>query len=106
MTFAGALCNGRLIASFPQVSKINTGELAALLADPSAKKPILIDVRTKAEFEVSHLLGARRVEPESKVVDANVPAEKKHADGYLLRGRLSLRGIRRKPAPRRIHKRP
>jgi len=61
---------------FPRVPKINTGELATLLADPSAKKPMLIDVRTKAEFEVSHLAGARRVEPQSRVGDANVPAEK------------------------------
>ncbi len=36
------------------------------LKDSQREQPILLDVRTKAEFEVSHLRGAQRVEPGSE----------------------------------------
>jgi rhodanese-related sulfurtransferase len=54
---------------FPTVPKISTSELAALLNDPGAKKPVLFDVRTEAEFKISHLAGARRAEPKSDPSD-------------------------------------
>lgn len=53
----------RIAKEFPSVKSISTAELAK--ADP---KPVLIDVRTAEEFEVSHLAGARRVEPDATTI--------------------------------------
>jgi rhodanese-related sulfurtransferase len=48
---------------FPRVEWISTQELADWLADKGRPAPLLLDVRTPAEWEVSHLPGARRVDP-------------------------------------------
>lgn len=48
---------------FPVVRHLTPAELAAWLADPKRSAPVLLDVRTRVEFEVSHLPGARHVEP-------------------------------------------
>lgn len=48
---------------FPRVRQVSTSELAAWLADPARAAPVLLDVRAATEFEVSHLRGARRVDP-------------------------------------------
>jgi rhodanese-related sulfurtransferase len=48
---------------FPKVEWISTGELADWLADKRRAAPVLLDVRTPQEWNVSHLPGARRVEP-------------------------------------------
>ena len=53
----------RIAKEFPTVKSIGTAELAK--AEP---KPVLLDVRTAAEFEVSHLAGARRVDPDAPTV--------------------------------------
>ena len=52
---------------FPKVEWISTAELAGWMADHTRGAPLLLDVRTLAEWEVSHLAGARRVEPNSEV---------------------------------------
>jgi rhodanese-related sulfurtransferase len=44
---------------------ITTQQLAAWLADKKRPAPVLLDVRTPAEWKVSHLPGARRVDPEA-----------------------------------------
>ncbi len=59
-------------ARFPEVAQLSTAELAAWLADPRRAPPILLDVRTEPEFAVSHLHGARRVEPAAQA-DALLP---------------------------------
>lgn len=48
---------------FPRVRQLSTAELAAWMADPARAAPVLLDVRAEEEFEVSHLRGARRVDP-------------------------------------------
>jgi len=48
---------------FPKVEWISTDELADWLADKRRPAPVLLDVRTVEEWNVSHLPGARRVEP-------------------------------------------
>ena len=53
--------------------RITTGELATALA--SDNKPVLLDVRTKAEFEVSHLEGAIRAEPGSDAAAITIPKD-------------------------------
>jgi len=68
------LINAKIRADFPEVRRITTGELAAALA--GSKKPVLLDVRTKAEFDVSHLEGAIRVEPGSDPAAISIPKDK------------------------------
>jgi len=51
---------------FPLVRQLQPAELAAWLKEEQRRKPILLDVRTQAEFQVSHLPGARRVEPDAR----------------------------------------
>ncbi len=46
--------------SHPDVPQIQTEELDRLLTSEEDEKPLLIDVREKREFEVSHLKGAKR----------------------------------------------
>ena len=58
---------------FPRVRQLSTTELAAWMADEHRPKPQLLDVREAAEFEVSHLHGALRVEPDAPA--ANVLAK-------------------------------
>ena len=53
----------RIAKEFPNVKSIGTAELAKM-----ERKPVLLDVRTVAEFDVSHLVGAQRVEPDAATV--------------------------------------
>jgi rhodanese-related sulfurtransferase len=53
--------------SFPKVEWISTEQLAAWLADNQRPPPVLLDVRTEAEWNVSHLAGARRVDPAAPI---------------------------------------
>jgi rhodanese-related sulfurtransferase len=52
---------------FPTVEWITTAELADWLADKERRPPILLDVRTEEEWQVSHLPGAQRVDPDAAV---------------------------------------
>lgn len=52
---------------FPKVEWITTQELANWLADKQRPAPLLLDVRTVEEWNVSHLAGARRVDPGAPV---------------------------------------
>jgi rhodanese-related sulfurtransferase len=52
-----------LRARFHDVQWITTSELGDWLVDRNRRAPVLVDVRTEAEWNVSHLPGARRVEP-------------------------------------------
>jgi rhodanese-related sulfurtransferase len=52
-------------ARFPAVPQLSTADLAAWLADTNRVPPVLLDVRPRAEFEVGHLPGAIRVDPDA-----------------------------------------
>ncbi len=52
----------RIRADLPEVRQVSAGALAALLASAEAR-PVLLDVREEAEYRVSHLPGAVRVDP-------------------------------------------
>ncbi len=54
---------------FPDVPQLSTADLQKWLRDPKRQKPLLLDVRTEAEFDVSHLPDASRVDPSSKASD-------------------------------------
>lgn len=47
---------------FPQVRQLTTADLAAWLQSTNRVPPILIDVRAREEFDVSHLPGAQRAQ--------------------------------------------
>lgn len=50
---------------FSDIQWITTKELAAWLAAKDRPQPVLLDVRTRAEWQVSHLPGARLVDPKA-----------------------------------------
>ena len=55
---------------FPKVEWISTQELADWLVSKDRPAPLLLDVRTQEEWSVSHLPGARRIEPNAPVETA------------------------------------
>jgi rhodanese-related sulfurtransferase len=59
-----------LRAKFTKIEWISTGELADWLANKRRPAPVLLDVRTPEEWNVSHLPGARRVDPNASVETA------------------------------------
>ncbi len=48
---------------FPSVEWISTGELADWRQDSTRGQPLLLDARTAPEYQLSHLDGARRIDP-------------------------------------------
>lgn len=54
-----------IATNFPDVSTITTDSLATRLSESSAARPLLLDARSSEEYAVSHLPGARRVDPEA-----------------------------------------
>lgn len=48
---------------FPSVKWISTRELAQWLEDAAKPQPIVLDVRSEAEYAVSHLKSAMRIDP-------------------------------------------
>ena len=67
-------------AQYPEVPTVSTRELAARLGDP-VNAPLVLDARQPAEFAVSHLPGARRIDPDAGAQElraalAGVPGER------------------------------
>ena len=56
----------RIAKEFPNVKSISTADLAKRLAVKDTT--ILLDVRTAAEFDVSRIAGARRVDPDAGAI--------------------------------------
>ncbi|MDQ6862017.1 MAG: rhodanese-like domain-containing protein [Verrucomicrobiota bacterium] len=52
------IVNAAIRREFRNVPRISTAELANWLNDTSRAAPLLLDTRTRAEYEVSHLPGA------------------------------------------------
>ncbi|MEM0961085.1 MAG: rhodanese-like domain-containing protein [Bacteroidota bacterium] len=52
-----------LATRYPDVSTVSTAQLAERLGDATA--PLLLDARDAEEYAVSHLPGARRVDPDA-----------------------------------------
>jgi rhodanese-related sulfurtransferase len=55
-------------ANFPDVPAITTDSLAQRLSDSTATRPVLLDARSPAEYDVSHLPGAHRVPPDADTI--------------------------------------
>ena len=56
-------------ARFADVPHLTTAQLAQWLADAQRSPPLLLDVRTEAEYAVSHLRDAQQIDPDSSVDD-------------------------------------
>jgi len=54
---------------YPQVRWINTQTVARWLEGPEASRPVLLDAREADEYTVSHLAGARRIDPDTTSFD-------------------------------------
>ena len=54
-----------IAANYPGVPTITTDSLAERLAERTRAHPVLLDARSAEEYAVSHLPGARRVDPEA-----------------------------------------
>lgn len=52
-----------IATDFPNVPSISTDSLAEHLSDEAAPRLVLLDARSPEEYAVSHLPGARRVDP-------------------------------------------
>ncbi len=65
-----------LRAKFADESWITTQQLADWLADKQRPAPLLLDVRTPEEWGVSHLRGARQVDPKASAKEAAAGAPK------------------------------
>jgi len=59
-----------LRSKFGEENWITTQQLADWLADKKRPAPVLLDVRTPAEWKVSHLPGARLVDPKADAITA------------------------------------
>ena len=51
------------VRKFPDVRWIDAAELARWREDPGRLQPVVLDARTQAEYDVSHLKGAARIDP-------------------------------------------
>ena len=71
-----SLVNAKIRHDFPEVKRISTGELATWLADRDRPAPLLLDVRTQAEYDVSHLRNAGRVEPDAPASTVPPPKDR------------------------------
>jgi rhodanese-related sulfurtransferase len=60
---------------FPEVSQMTTAELAARLSEESDAPPRLLDARSPAEFQVSHLRGALST-PSTAAADRALASDK------------------------------
>jgi rhodanese-related sulfurtransferase len=71
-----AIVNFKVRHDFPTVWQIDSQQLTQWLGDAHRVQPALLDVRTRAEYDVSHIHGAQRVEPGSNVTLIAIPREK------------------------------
>lgn len=55
--------NKMISVNFPSVPSVTTDSLAHRLADETADRLVLLDARSPEEYAVSHLPGARRIDP-------------------------------------------
>ena len=60
---AGEVVRRLTARKFPDVRWIESAELARWREDPARPAPVVLDARTEAEFDVSHLKDAARIDP-------------------------------------------
>ncbi len=67
------LVNWKVRHDFPDVKRITPDEAAARLK--ASQRPVLLDVRTKPEYEISHIPGARRIDPSADASAIDLPRD-------------------------------
>ena len=65
--------NERLRNEYRDLQFITPADLAAWLASEKTAHPLILDVRTPAEFEIGHLIEAHRVTTEGELVPEELP---------------------------------
>jgi rhodanese-related sulfurtransferase len=70
-----AIVNFKVRHDFPTVRRIDSQHLSQWLGNLRRASPILFDVRTKEEYDISHLHDAQRIEPGSRAMSINIPRE-------------------------------
>lgn len=65
-TWSGVLA--KIAREWPGVPQLGTAELARRCEQPEAARPVVIDVRTRSEFAVSHLPGALHAETTREIL--------------------------------------
>lgn len=70
-----ALVNWKVRHDFPGIRRTDPKQVADWLNDKSRAQPILLDVRTAPEYDVSHIHGARRVEPDAAASTIKLPKD-------------------------------
>ena len=68
--------DAKIRREFPEVKRISTDELARKIDNHKQTPPVLLDVRTQPEFDVSHLRNAQRVEPDSAASSIDLPKDR------------------------------
>ncbi|MGI8438337.1 MAG: rhodanese-like domain-containing protein [Chthoniobacterales bacterium] len=68
-----AMVNWKVRHDFPNVRRIDPEHVAVWLKDKNRPAPVLFDVRTKAEYDVSHIAGAKRVDPDAAAGTIQLP---------------------------------
>lgn len=74
--FGWSIVDAKIRHDFPAVPRITITALANWLNDGSRPAPLLLDVRTGAEYELSHLKNAQHVEPEAPVSTIRQPKDR------------------------------
>ena len=62
--------NHMIASDYPDATALTTDSLAKQLADDASPTPVLLDARSPEEYAVSHLQGARRVNPSADAYPA------------------------------------
>jgi rhodanese-related sulfurtransferase len=86
-----AVVNAGIRSEFPDVPRISTAELAEWLNDRTRDQPLLLDVRTQAEYDVSHLRNARHIEPNAEPAVLQLQAQQRPIVTYCSVGYRSGR---------------
>lgn len=68
-----SLVNWKVRHDFPGVRRISPQEVEQWLKNSKREQPVLLDVRTEPEFAISHIHGARRVDPEAHADAIKLP---------------------------------
>ncbi len=70
--------DGMIANAFPQVPQLTVQALHTWLTDPHKSPPVLLDVRAKQEYDVSHLHDARWINTDEPVSQAMAGIEHDH----------------------------
>ena len=74
-SFTWTIVNWKVRHDFPNVKRITPKGVADWRNDPKRTQPMLLDVRTKAEFDVSHIPGSQRVDPTADATVISLPRD-------------------------------